>query len=281
MGPAPVYRITSDAVAKRVDNIDQTEAYTMQYVSERTTIPVPTIRRVLPSHSDPESHWIIMDYVRGQTLFRCWSGLRWWKKLYIIWTLRRYIRELHRLPLSDPDTPGPIDGHGRPLRCHGLPFPYTGAGPFASFRELAGWFDYQQYCHRVRLHRGWGVLHWSCPPFPQATEPPLVLCHGDLHHRNILLDEAGRVWLVDWGNAGVYPPWWEYVHAAIWKDAARLSSCLPKLIATCLPFIMGNYEIIYQEYWRSLKPKMENVSYDALEEEEGYFERLDPGARVQ
>ena len=36
-----------------------------------------------------------------------------------------------------------------------------------------------------------------------ATTP--VLCHGDPHHGNLLVDGDGQVWLVDWDDAVVAP----------------------------------------------------------------------------
>ncbi|KAJ2962731.1 hypothetical protein NUW54_g14321 [Trametes sanguinea] len=50
-----------------------------------------------------------------------------------------------------------------------------------------------------------GVLE----PFDDSQ--PLVLTHGDLNLRNILVGEGGRLWLIDWGDAGFYPPWFEFV----------------------------------------------------------------------
>jgi spectinomycin phosphotransferase len=38
-----------------------------------------------------------------------------------------------------------------------------------------------------------------------ATKPPLVLCHADIHTSNVLVDDAGRVWFVDWDGAMLAP----------------------------------------------------------------------------
>lgn len=32
-----------------------------------------------------------------------------------------------------------------------------------------------------------------------------MLVHQDISPQNIILDTAGRLWLVDWGHAGAYP----------------------------------------------------------------------------
>lgn len=35
------------------------------------------------------------------------------------------------------------------------------------------------------------------------------MCHLDFNERNVLLDDEGKAWLIDWGMAGAYPPWFE------------------------------------------------------------------------
>jgi spectinomycin phosphotransferase len=39
----------------------------------------------------------------------------------------------------------------------------------------------------------------------QATGPPLVLCHGDIHTWNLLIDTADRLWVVDWDETVLAP----------------------------------------------------------------------------
>jgi hypothetical protein len=57
---------------------------------------------------------------------------------------------------------------------------------------------------------------------------PLVFTHHDLAPRNLLLDKACRLWLVDWEYAGWYPQPWEqaamqnFVVPGSWSKLARL-----------------------------------------------------------
>jgi spectinomycin phosphotransferase len=37
------------------------------------------------------------------------------------------------------------------------------------------------------------------------TEPPLVLCHADIHTWNVMIDTADRFWIVDWDEAVLAP----------------------------------------------------------------------------
>jgi spectinomycin phosphotransferase len=39
----------------------------------------------------------------------------------------------------------------------------------------------------------------------RATAPPPVLCHADIHPRNILIDRVDRLWVVDWDEVRLAP----------------------------------------------------------------------------
>jgi predicted unusual protein kinase regulating ubiquinone biosynthesis (AarF/ABC1/UbiB family) len=45
----------------------------------------------------------------------------------------------------------------------------------------------------------------------------IVLTHGDLHAGNMAVREDGTVILLDWGNAGFYPDYWEFYRATFNK----------------------------------------------------------------
>ena len=110
-----VRRIAPDAVVKL--SVGPSEAYTMQLVRDNTSIPVPTIRRVLPERRPPGgSYWIIMDYIDGNTLFKLWGALTDERKRSIIDALARYVRELQGVCLPNPPVPGPLHPDGVPVK---------------------------------------------------------------------------------------------------------------------------------------------------------------------
>jgi hypothetical protein len=84
-----------------------------------------------------------------------------------------------------------------PELCQGAPwlFGYRYRGPFNSSTELI-----KQY------KKIFGDLDFD-------DSQPMVLTHGDLSLRNIMLGHDGKIWLVDWGFSGFYPPWFEYIAA--------------------------------------------------------------------
>ncbi|KAH7890265.1 hypothetical protein F5I97DRAFT_1963877 [Phlebopus sp. FC_14] len=134
-----VWRISQDAVVKAT--YSPTEVFMMSYVSSHTSIPIPKVRRLLPARaSDPDSgaEWIVMDYIPGNTLETEWPRMSMWRRLCAIWLIRRYIRELRRVPVPNRDVPGPFDVSGKSYACRGYYFTEDGSGPFHSYLDMAG-----------------------------------------------------------------------------------------------------------------------------------------------
>lgn len=50
---------------------------------------------------------------------------------------------------------------------------------------------------------------------------PFVLCHTDMGGDNLLVDESGRLWVLDWDDASLAPPEHD-LHEARWGDFGRI-----------------------------------------------------------
>jgi hypothetical protein len=97
------------------------------------------------------------------------------------------------------DSPGPIGGG----ISNGAFFTDYGAGPFTSKNDIEMWFN-----ERLLVCQEFGIASQTQPTF-QGQFEHLVMCHMDIHTRNLIVDEQKRVWLIDWANAGMYPPYFE------------------------------------------------------------------------
>ncbi|KAJ5704566.1 Aminoglycoside phosphotransferase [Penicillium majusculum] len=84
--------------------------------------------------------------------------------------------------------PGPLGGG--PFR--GRFFTDYSAGPFKNSAEVQDWFN-----HKLDIY---------IPPFQFSK---FVITHHDISPRNLILDRDGKVWLIDWADAGAYPPAFE------------------------------------------------------------------------
>jgi len=185
-GQSPIWRFTPDTVVKAVIAETTHEPYTMAMVSSQTSIPVPQVRRYVYWSS---RLWIFMEYIAGDDLESAWRSLSLWNKLWVAWTLHRYVQQLRRVSLANCDIPGPIDGSGRPLLCSGHYFTDNGAGPFTSYSQMSSWFASKSRITAL-LMRQRDPNHQE----PYATSSlsfddsmPLVLTYGDISLRNVRL----------------------------------------------------------------------------------------------
>jgi len=202
-----VFRLSSDTVVKRVLGGDCTfEPYTMGLVATQTSIAVPRVRT---HFSDGRDRYIVMEYIEGDDVSTIWPKLSIWRKLWVILTIRGYIRQLRAVPLVRPDVPGPIDGTGTPLPCVGTEFGEDDGGPFDSYDAMAQWFEHKLV---VSIDIAKNLYHGN----PGTTNllrfdrsMPLVLTHGDIGMRNVRRGKDGKVWLLDWRFSGAYPEWFE------------------------------------------------------------------------
>ncbi|KAK0479887.1 hypothetical protein EDD18DRAFT_1295467 [Armillaria luteobubalina] len=205
-------QISEDTVVKLCRDWDSTtsEALAMDLVRKQTRIAIPRMRRVI-RHLHPEGNGlIVMDLVRdSQQLRVTWPSLSLWGKLKVILTIRLYLWQLRRVQhASSSRIPGPLGP--APLPCNGLQFGFDEKGPFPTISALETHFRKEHAAAEVRASRGWAPSP-DCKPLDPSAFTSLMFTHNDLNMRNLLLDKDGVLWVVDWGWAGFYPPWFEFL----------------------------------------------------------------------
>ncbi|KAI1784757.1 kinase-like domain-containing protein [Ganoderma leucocontextum] len=198
--PTSVRRIAADAVVKMSAYPLDGEVTAQVHVWEHTSILLPEVYR---TGAQGDCYWMVMEHVEGEALSDCWHRLHWVRKGLVLLTLRRYIRELRRTrPPGDQSFPGRLGT--TPGKCYGSPFIFQPAGPFNSAADMGPYFD-RRLRGSERVEGGPKIR----PPLDLKL--PLVLTHLDLHGKNIMLDRGGRVWVLDWGLAGMYPRCFEFI----------------------------------------------------------------------
>jgi aminoglycoside phosphotransferase (APT) family kinase protein len=200
-------------------NVLSCEAKTLKLIESNSCIRTPRVHRSfqLP---DPTKYfgtvgYIVMDYISGQSLDKLWRDLTNESRLDIASQTARMILELQSIEIQ---TPGPINGGP----CRGRFFTDYSAGPFKNKYEMEDWFN-----HKLDICKKYNQASPDVPPFRFTN---FVLTHQDISPRNLILDRDGLVWLVDWADAGAYPPAFE---------SAALSSqqSYPDFSAMVLSFI--------------------------------------------
>ena len=207
-----VRKIGDDTLVKATWDIGapHLEASSFEMVRMCTTIPIPPIRRRI---EDEDGYtFIVMDYIPGERLDHIWPSLSLWSKLWVALILRRYIRQLRQIKDSHSSVPGPVADS--PQKCDGYMFGGKPCGPFPDYASLSAFYNRKLGIAKdVTYPDDHGnTIHCARPdtePFDDSR--PLVFTHGDLSMRNIIFGRDGRIWLVDWGWSGFYPPWFEYI----------------------------------------------------------------------
>jgi thiamine kinase-like enzyme len=67
--------------------------------------------------------------------------------------------------------------------------------------QIEAWFNNKlKICKSVR---------WAPEDVPLFCFTKFVNTHQDISPRNLILDQHGQIWLVDWAYSGAYPPGFE------------------------------------------------------------------------
>ncbi|KIM78178.1 hypothetical protein PILCRDRAFT_824646 [Piloderma croceum F 1598] len=214
--------LCQDTVVKRgISYYLDPEVRALDFVRRNTSIPVPKIRRYITSET---SAYILLEKIEGTRLDKLWPSYSPLQRFLTAWILRGYILELREASsiYHRCHVPGPMADV--PRYCHGPHFLFgdRNRGPFEHSRQLLDYFG----------TRSWG----SGPRFDDSyNSQPLVLTHNDLSMRNIVVGHDGKLWLVDWGWSGFYPPFCEYIatKSAAYNDKA------PKSWWKYIPLITG------------------------------------------
>lgn len=168
------------------------EVYAMD-AARSTGVNVPEVHRVVPAKG---KSWIVMDRVQGSTVEQLWPNIGIWSTVRIAWQLRAAIRTYSAL--TSQTTGGLHSGNAQSEWLQGIYGPVLHASP-AAFTNYLNW---------------WLTDHpvWDPDPRPELFLSPAkehVLVHQDLAPRNMIVDDNGKLWIVDWGYAGFYPAYME------------------------------------------------------------------------
>lgn len=203
------------------------EGWTMLYLREMTSIPIPTVYAIL-TNKTANRDIIIMEYIPNKSLEVTWPTLENEDKEDIAKQLNGYFAELRKLP-----GPG-FFGRSLPPKFGNLAKqPLTDV----LFDDFGGPFDtIEQFVKGL----GKSIEHNSAIPPERKTlynriipriigESPPVFTHGDIQARNLIRKNSGQVVIVDWENSGWFPEWWESC-ATTWAAETMVRTDWPRYV---------------------------------------------------
>lgn len=198
----PVYRVDAKTVVKTGDCVRLAEAAAMILVRKQTSIPVP---EVYNAYTDPATGRarIVMEFIEGERLAEAWEHFDAEQKQHVLDQLRGFMLQLRNIKGTFI---GSVDGtycedqlFTEDLGAYG---PYESEADFnqgiiTALKDImaSGWVD--TVCNMVAALKGHEI----------------VMTHGDLAPRNILVQGTKVVAVLDWEFSGFYPEYWEYVKA--------------------------------------------------------------------
>jgi aminoglycoside phosphotransferase (APT) family kinase protein len=178
-----VARVMPDAMTAAKETVFQAEVAAQGF-------PTPTVHTSGGPHEGVNGRaFMVMDLAAGRQLLAGLDGLAAVAKLPSLVrrlpaTLAEVLARLHRLD--------PVPVHGR-LEADGVARPGI-ESMLASLHDTAGRLgraDLADAATWLRDH----------PPAPEPT----VICHGDMHPFNVLVDDTGAVTVLDW-SAALFAP---------------------------------------------------------------------------
>ncbi|RYP79237.1 hypothetical protein DL769_003060 [Monosporascus sp. CRB-8-3] len=223
-GPfVPVYHIDPKTIVKSGESVRMSEAETMKFVRDRTSIPVP---QVYNAYTDEESGHvrIVMEFIEGNNLDEVWDTYTDTGKESVISQLRGYMDELRQIKGSYI---GSVDGSW--CNDHYFDNGRGEYGPFASEAEFNSGIT-----RALRKSKPYDWVEFYCDIWEEVmVGHEIVLTHNDLDPRNILVQGSNVVALLDWELSGYYPEYWEYCKAMRrpdWESGWIKDRALEKII---------------------------------------------------
>lgn len=202
--------ISPGRIVKTGPCVHLTEAATMKFVAENTSLPVPKIHW---SFVHKHRAYIVMERIPGEEIPRAWRKLRDGALQQIFAQLKQMLQELRALKPT-PGT-GVESCVGGSIQDSRIPRSLPRFGPFQTIQEFHRWLredlHLEEHSDRVNNPK-WQEIK-AMVVKQDGPWPAPVFTHGDLNPSNILVRGNQVVGLLDWEFAGWYPHYWEYTSA--------------------------------------------------------------------
>ena len=212
--------VSRKMIVKAGPFVHLTEATTMKFVAENTSIPVP---KVYCSFVRKGCTYILMERIRGKSIGDALGSLGDDGQKKVFAQLERMVNELRSL--APAAGTGVQSCTGGSLWDSRIARSATRFGPFATIQDFHLWlrcgFHFDDHKHEERFKGKDGREIADMEVMQDGPWPPPVFTHGDLNPSNILVRGQEVAGIIDWEFAGWYPHYWEYT--AAWLTAVVFS----------------------------------------------------------
>lgn len=203
-----VFQLPGSRCVKFGQQVYEREAMAMEYVRRKTTIPVPRVHAFFKSE-DGKRGFIVMEYIEADAVLddiQCQLSDN--ERGHYVRQINKYIQQLRRLGADGAEAMGSwqpqIPTEAAPY--HNVFYKSLDelqpTAPFTTLEELK-----RHWAHRWTKR---GDLGGPPEISIDGVSDKIVLTHGDLAARNILVKDRSIVAVLDWDSFGWYPSFWEY-----------------------------------------------------------------------
>ncbi|KAL3418444.1 hypothetical protein PVAG01_10160 [Phlyctema vagabunda] len=239
------FPVSRHVIVKTGRWVHLTEAITLKFVAENTSIPVP---KVYCSFVHKNRAYIVMERIRGVEAPKALGKLSEDSREKVFRQLKRMFQELRAL--KPPDGTGVESCVGRSLRDSRIPRSLPRLGPFKTIQEFHFWL--REFLNPLEIQDREDDQDWrdikDMVTKQDRPWPPPVFTHGDLNPFNILIRGEDVVGIIDWEFSGWYPNYWEYTSA--WCGNLTRTEWRDQLDKFLDPFpIELEMEITRQKWW--------------------------------
>lgn len=219
------------------------EVSTLRFIRENTTIPVPAVIAFDDTSSSKIGfEWILMEFISGQSLYYCWRKLTMEQKTALVQRVAELQAQLFQFRsignssiLRGIGTLGTDTDSDVPGRIVSFPFVegdcYDYDVPRGPFRSSHDWLqtrlqiihlkklkeiehaedDEDEAVARAGLEASQhlkSILPKIFPPSQTYHAERTAICHDDLSHMNIMVNDQGHITgIIDWECVSAMPSW--------------------------------------------------------------------------
>ncbi|WEW57726.1 hypothetical protein PRK78_003193 [Emydomyces testavorans] len=240
-----IVRVGEHFVVKYGFGTNEIEGHNLLFVEQnlRTVVPAP---RLYAMYRDTDGTlFLIMEFLPGQSLDTLWPAFSDFEKTHITSKLKVIFDGMRSL--SSPGFYGSVVGGCIPHHLfYTKPRDPNISGPFGQESEVNNAIAAQ-----LRRHATLNQTYSYKADFYERhlshtlKDHPPVFTHSDVYRKNILIRKTSKhndekcdydLGLVDWGDAGWYPSYWEYAISFVhfhWDDEwpARFEAFLQPYLA--------------------------------------------------
>lgn len=194
-----IVRLSDSVVIKLGTDMDLDQAEILTFVAQNTkTVPVP---EPLGALKIEDVSYMFLPHIKGRTLEMRWPTLTREEKHTVQANLDSIMEELRRIP------PPPDCNLGWNDRCKDTRWYTRQSGPIVSEKEFNDFLLSNPLPRTTKMYL-------EMMRSRLRDDHKIVLTHGDLHPRNIMVaDDLTITGLIGWEMGGWYPEYWENLKA--------------------------------------------------------------------